>query len=272
MRIDFHLHTRLSDGTLTPAELLNAVRRADVDVFAVTDHDTLAGFAALRGEKGLIPGVEVTAGLHGREVHIVGLGFAPDDRDFAAFLGGIRATRRQRLQQLITRLPDEVKRGLTFTALCEDPDARHADALGRLHLARALIRRGGVASIHDAFALHLGDDYTVDAGLEPYPHPTVCRDAIRAAGGIAILAHPGVYPDAGTVEMIMGLGLDGLELDHPNLDPALAAQLAQLATQHGWLASSGSDLHFLGNRKPGAWSPDAVRQRPLLERLGLLAG
>ena len=272
MRIDFHLHTHRSDGTLTPAELLNAVHRAGVDAFAVTDHDTLAGFAALRGEAGLIPGVEVTAGLNGREVHIVGLGIDPDDAAFAAFLAAIRATRRQRLQQLIARLPENVRRGLTFAALCEDPDARHADALGRLHLARALLRRGGVANIHDAFALHLGDDHTVDAGLEPYPHPTVCRDAIRAAGGVAILAHPGVYPDAGTVTALMAHGLDGLELDHPNLDPDLATQLAALAATHGWLASAGSDLHFLGNRKPGGWSPDDARQQPLLERLGLRAG
>ncbi len=211
MRSDFHLHTHLSDGVPTPRELLAAVRRAKIDAFAVTDHDTLAGWRALAGEPGLIPGVEVTAGLAGREIHIVALGIDPEHQGFAAFLAGIRALRIRRLTQLIARLGDNVRRGLSIDELASEGDARHADSLGRLHLAKALVRRGGVATVADAFNHHLGDDYLVDADLEPYPHPTVAAHAIRAAGGVALLAHPGIYRTRDAVAPLLDLGLDGLE-------------------------------------------------------------
>jgi predicted metal-dependent phosphoesterase TrpH len=269
MRCDFHLHTRLSDGLPTPRELLAAVRKAGLDAFAVTDHDTLAGWRALAGEPGLVPGVEVTAGLAGREIHVVALGIDPEHQGFAAFLAGIRQLRVRRLTQLIARLGEEVRRGLTIDALASEGDARHADALGRLHLAKALVRRGGVATVADAFNHHLGDDYLVDAELEPYPQPTVAAEAIRAAGGVALLAHPGVYRTCAAVIPLLELGLDGLECNHPNLDPALAAELTAHAQARGLLISSGSDLHFLGGtRKPGEWNLDQA-QAPLLERLGI---
>jgi hypothetical protein len=268
VRCDFHLHTHHSDGTLPPRELLAAVRRAGLDRFAVTDHDTLAGSAALRGEAGLVTGVEITAGLDGREIHIVGLGFAADDAAFAAVLSGIRAIRLERLEALIARLPARISRGLTMDELRREPEFSHVDAFGRLHLAKMLIKRGGVASIGAAFDQHLGDDHTADAGLAPYPHPALCCAAIHAAGGVAILAHPGVHGDIGRIAALAALGCDGIEIDHPNLAPELAAPLRELAARQGLLVSSGSDLHFLGARRPGGWCLDAELISPLLDRIG----
>ncbi len=269
MLCDFHLHTHHSDGIIPPARLLAMVRHAGVEHFAVTDHDTLAGFAAMRGAAGLVAGVEMTAGLDGREIHLVGLGIDPDHQPFIAQLAGIRAIRLARLAALALRLPAAVGRGVTLAELQADRDYAHVEAFGRLHLAKALVKRGGMASIQAAFAEHLGDDHTVDAGLPPYPHPRDCCRAIQGAGGVAILAHPGIYATVARVAEVLDCGCDGIELDHPNLAPAFAVELKALAGSRGLLASSGSDLHFPGSRKPGAWSLAGDGHAALLRRLGL---
>jgi 3',5'-nucleoside bisphosphate phosphatase len=253
MRVDFHLHTDRSDGQLSPREILAAVRREQVGAWSVTDHDSLAAFGELRGEAGLVPGVEITASHDGREVHVVGLGIDPDHGGLADFLAGIRAQRRVRLSALIARLPASASRGLAIA----DLDDGRAEALGRNHLARALVRRGGVPSLQRAFADHLADEHIAD--------PSV-TSAIRAAGGLAILAHPGIYGSRAAVEPLVAQ-CDGLELAHPGLDPALARELAALCDERGLYASAGSDLHFLGARRPGMFTVEDARLRPLLARL-----
>jgi hypothetical protein len=264
--IDLHLHTHHSDGVLSPRDLLTAVRKAGVDRFAVTDHDTMRGWAALAGEAGLIPGVEITAGHHGREIHIVGLGIDPGNAALTTLLTNIRACRIRRLTVLIDRLPDEVRRGLTMADLASDPAARQSDTLGRLHLAKSLLRRGGIATIGDAFSQYLGDEHTSDSELEAFPDVAAVAAYIQSAGGVAILAHPGVYKDLSLIKVLVTCGLDGIEVNHPNLDPSLHADLLSLARERQLLISSGSDLHFLGRRTPGDWSLGDAHQA-LLERL-----
>ncbi len=266
MRVDLHLHTHHSDGQLAPRELLAAVRQQQVEHWAVTDHDTLLGWQALAGEAGLIPGVEITAGFAGREVHVVALGIDPLDAGLLTLLAEIRALRLRRLTVLIARLPDDIRRGLTLDLMRVDPYAQASDSFGRLHLARSIVRRGGVPSVHEVFAQHLGDEHTSDAELEPYPLPGVVAEIVRAAGGVTILAHPGIYGTLAAIEPLMAQGLDGLEVNHPNLDPGLHATLLSAAKARGWLISAGSDLHFLGARRPGGWSMDDLH-RPLLERI-----
>jgi len=260
MRLDFHLHTRLSDGGLSPAELLAAVRRARLDCWAVTAHDTLAGYQQLRHEPGIVPGVEVTAGRDGHEVHIVALGFAPDDAAFAQFLAGIRALRERRLTLIIADLGLAAR--LPLAALREGG----AEALTRHHLAQVLVRIGRCASVAEAFADCLSDGQLAGLALPPYPTPEEAGAAIRAAGGVAILAHPGIYGDRAAIEAQLP-GCDGLEIKHPNLDAGLAAELTALARARGLLASCGSDLHYLGARQPGDCQVGAAEVAPLLARI-----
>jgi 3',5'-nucleoside bisphosphate phosphatase len=267
VRVDFHLHTHHSDGQLAPRELLAAVHSQQVDWYAVTDHDSLKGWQALKDEPGLVCGVEITAGHDGREVHIVGLGVDPQNPGLNTLLADIRAIRLRRLEVLIARLPENVRRGLTLDALKEDPFGRASETFGRLHLAKAIIRRGGAASVNDAFAQHLGDEHVSDGTLESFPTPRTVGEAIRAAGGVALLAHPGIYGSFAAIEPLMAQGLDGLEANHPNLDASLHATVLGAAKERGWLMSAGSDLHFLGARKPGFWSLGELH-KPLLARLG----
>lgn len=265
MRLDFHLHTHCSDGAHPPAELLAAVRRARLDAWAVTDHDTLAGWRALAGEAGLVPGVEVTAEHGGHEVHIVGLGVDPDDAPFAAFLAAIRATRRERLTRLIASLSEDARLRL------DDLGGGVADSLSRSHLAQALVRLGRAHSISAAFNELIGDAHCAVLGLPPYPSPRAVAEAVRAAGGVAILAHPYVYGDLAVVEALLAHGLDGLETVHAGCPPEFGDGLRALAGRYGLLESCGSDTHWLGgSRQPGDQRLDRERAAPLLGRIGAL--
>jgi len=267
MRVDFHLHTYHSDGLLAPAELLAAVRQERLDAFAVTDHDSLRGWQALSGEAGLVCGIELTCSHQGREIHVVGLGLRHDDAVFSAFCASIRQRREERLALLIARLPERHRQGLSLADL---RDAT-SESLGRLHLARVLVRRGAVATINAAFERWLGDERTTDTNLPPFPTLREGAERLRAAGGVALLAHPGLYGSAKVVAELLDQGLDGLEINHPQLAPDTATALAELATARRCYASSGSDLHFLGARRPGQWHLEHPGFSRLCARLGLAA-
>ncbi len=269
--MDLHLHTSASDGTLEPQALAAAVRRQGVDLWAVADHDTLAGWRELAGQPGLVPGVEATAGADGREIHIVGLGIDPDHAGLADLLAGNRALRRRRIEVLISRLPAKLAGGMTPDDVARLGAPRVPDSLTRLHLARALVARGCLCSTSRAFADYLGDEHAADAGLPQFPSVRATAEAIRAAGGLAILAHPGQHGSMPAIEALMAEGLDGLEVRHPGLDTTLAAAMDARAAETGWWCSAGSDLHYLGARRPGMCRLDAAREDRMRRRLVLEA-
>ncbi len=261
--VDLHLHSYASDGDLPPLHVASAARKAWLSHWALTDHDTLAGWRAAAGSPGLVCGVEVTAGAEDREVHIVGLGIDPEHVELNDLLADIRNRRVERLDALLARLPADVRRGLT-AAEVKPPEA---DSVGRLHLARALTRNGGVASVRDAFAFHLADEHLADATLPQFPPIAAVAAAIRAAGGIAILAHPGAYRTL-AVATRLAEGLDGVECAHPGLDAELQCGLLELCAKRGLLVSLGSDTHRISaTRRPGCVRLAASLMAPLLERL-----
>ena len=270
LKVDFHLHTWCSDGHWSPSELLSAVRGAGVDWFVVSDHDTLAGFRRLRGTAGLLPAVEASADHLGREVHVVGLGIDPDHAELNAFLAETRRVRVERITALLARIPEEARGSLTVADLRDDRDPDAGQSLGRAHLARALVRNHGVATMSEAFSRWLGDDHLTDTGLPAFPGLRATAEMLRAAGGVAILAHPGVYHEAALVGELMQQGtLDGIESSHPGLDATLALSIASQAKEYGWLESCGTDLHGPGRRRPGDAKLSDERLAPLLVRLGV---
>jgi predicted metal-dependent phosphoesterase TrpH len=269
VKVDYHLHTWCSDGAMAPADMLALIRREGVESFAITDHDTCAGWALLRGTPGLLCGVEATGGHDDREIHIVGLGIDPDHPQLSELLQRIRALREVRITALIARLPLEVSRGLTLDDVRDHrPHAGHA--LSRNHLARALVKRGGVPTYRDAFDRHLGDEYIRDPNLPSFPPVAEVTAAIRAAGGVSLLAHPGMYRHLEVISSLVELGCDGMEVVHPHLDPTLAAAMQARAQERGWLMSVGTDTHVMGSRRPGQCVLEESKLRPLLERLGVV--
>lgn len=263
MKSDFHLHTHCSDGGLSPLELRSAVRHNGLRFWAVTDHDSLAGWQALAGEWGLITGVEITGELDQHEIHIVGLGFDPQHAGLLRFLADIRSVRRVRLERLIASVGESAR-------LTVDQLSPTAETLTRSHLADALIKLGRATRIGEVFDTLIGDAQCASLDLPPYPTPVEVVNAIHAAGGVAILAHPGIYKTAEAIQPLLDTpGLDGVETCHPKLDPVLAMQLQAMTEGRRQLESCGSDTHWLGAREPGRPHLPSDRIHPLLRRLGV---
>ena len=269
MKVDFHLHTWCSDGAMAPPELLSAVRAQGVDAFAVTDHDTCAGWRQLKGAAGMIAGVEATGDHDHREIHVVGLGIDPDHPGLAQLLADIRAIRERRIVALLARLPSEVRRGVELDDV-RDTRPGAGEALSRNHLARALVQRGGVRTFRAAFDQYLADEHVRDPSLPTFPALKLICETLRAAGGVAILAHPGMYRTLETISGLMEQGCDGLEVEHPHLERPLAEAMRSEAQARGWLMSVGSDTHVLGARQPGQLQLADHLIAPLLQRLGIV--
>ena len=271
---DFHTHTLRSDGILTPAELVTAAAASGVKVLAITDHDTLAGVRELRasGETpaGLevIPGIEINTVVIDRdhvlegEVHILGIGVDPDDEALEAALAQQRDARRLRFEMMVGKLRDL---GMPIEAALETlPATTDEDALGRPRLARALIAAGHAESVEDAFNRHLSHGraaYVPREGLGP----RAALGAIRAAGGLASLAH---YSEASDhldfLRELIDMGLNGLEVHYRAFDPDTVRTMRRIATDHRLVWTGGTDYH--GDRETYAeahaqfWNPAEVAE------------
>jgi predicted metal-dependent phosphoesterase TrpH len=274
--IDLHPHTLRSDGLLTPSQLLEAAAAAGVKLLAITDHDTLAGVRELRrgplpAGLELLPGIEINTVAENRgdvmegEVHVLGLGVDPDDDALEAALALQRDARRLRFEKMVQKLRDQDVP--IDGALDSLPATTDEDALGRPRLARALIKCGYATSVEDAFRQHLSKGrpaYVPRQGLGPAD----AIRAIRAAGGMASLAHYAEAPDhLDWVRSLIDMGLNGLEVYYRAYDQATVSMLSTIAADLGLVMTGGTDYH--GDRETYAeahaelWVPpeagDAVR-------------
>jgi hypothetical protein len=277
--VDLHTHTIRSDGTLEPAELVAAAATAGVRVLAITDHDSLAAVRELRSAGAvpagltLIPGVEINAVTHGAydgpdgELHILGYGVDPADEAFEAALAGQRDARQDRFERAVGALR---ALGLPIDDQVAALDRGALDSLGRPTIARCLVAAGHVTSVDDAFRQLLGRGrpaYVPRDGLGPLE----AIAAIRAAGGIASLAHFSEatgHPDV--LDELQAGGLVGLEVHYRAFDADTVERLAAVAAARGLLATGGSDYHgdtgTYAEHHAALWVPSAVG-RALIERL-----
>lgn len=247
VRADLHAHTTFSDGQHAPEELVRLAREAGLTHLAVTDHDTVEGLAraaAAADQAGLvlICGIEVTAQLGPREVHVLGHFVDPGSAELARLHADASGLRRGRMERMVARA---VAEGLPVTM--EDVEKfAEGVTLGRPHLARALVARGHVASVQDAFDLWLGDGKPLALPRARPPAAEVIR-IIRAAGGTATLAHPAVNRvHHHELQRLRDAGLAGIEAHHPRHSPGDAEVFADMALEFGLVATSGSDFHGLG--------------------------
>jgi len=242
-RIDLHMHTTASDGLLEPAALVSAVQNANLQIFSVTDHDTVDALPEVEAQARalglrLIPGIELSAMWHRVEFHILGYFVDPADAALLAFLQARREARRTRLQAMLNRL-----RALGMTVHAEEVLARAQDGnVGRPHLARVLVDLGFVASTDEAFERYLGDGRPA---YVPRPDVTV-SEAIRViqlAGGLASLAHPGLHNRDDAMPDLVAAGLDAVEAYHVCHSAGNTAHYRRLAERRGLLVTGGSDFH-----------------------------
>ncbi|MGA4875247.1 PHP domain-containing protein [Streptomyces lydicamycinicus] len=252
MRIDLHTHSTASDGTDTPAELVRNAAAAGLDVVALTDHDTVGGHAearaALPAGLTLITGAELSCRLDGVSLHMLAYLFDPEEPELARERELVRDDRVPRAQGMVAKLRD------LGVPLTWEQVARIAGdgAVGRPHIATALVDLGIVPSVSDAFTSEwLANDgraYVEKHELDPF-------DAIRlvkAAGGVTVFAHPlavkrgSCVPESAIAELAAA-GLDGIEVDHMDHDAPTRARLRGMAAELGLLTTGSSDYH--GSRK-----------------------
>ena len=274
--IDLHTHTTRSDGLVPPADLVQSAFEAGVRLLAITDHDNLAGYrdataaSAVPPGMTLLPGVEINAivprdlGLWEGELHILGFGMDPGDDAFETALAAQRGTRRARFERMIVRLRDL---GLPIDDQVARRSPADEDALGRPTVARAMIEAGYVGSVDEAFSRYLSWDkpaYVARTGLDPIE----AISAIRAAGGLPVLAHFSEAPARVPVlRELVDAGLGGLEVYYRSFDAPTVFGVGEVATALGLVPTGGTDYH--GDFGPYAeshamlWVPPEVAPRLL---------
>lgn len=250
--IDLHTHTVFSDGTTTPEESAALAAAAGLTAVALTDHDTLDGWermaaACAAAGVGFVPGVELSAELDGRSVHLLGYWVDPAHEPLRAECERLRAERDRRARVMVDRL---AAHGVPVTW---DEVAAIAGVapVGRPHLATALVAHGAAADIDDAFATWLREDGPVHEPKHAL-HPDDAVRLIAAAGGAAVLAHPGTsFGDPATaapvLDRLRAAGLRGLETDHPAHDEQSMRAWRAAAVARELLVTGASDFH--GERK-----------------------
>ena len=270
--IDLHLHTTASDGTLRPSALVERAQQAGIRTLSVTDHDTMVGVpAAAEAAAGLglefLPGIEITAVLGRRDVHVLGYFLDPGPPGLESFLQAQLKDRLERARKMIGLLRD-LGAPLNMDTLLEQSEA-DGRAVARPLIARALVQARHVSSEQEAFDRWLGDGrpaYVPRQGASP---ADVVR-LISRVGGVSALAHPGLLDRDDLIPSLAKAGLAALEVYHSEHDSSKQAHYTKLATQHDLAASGGSDYHgpdhhrakFLG--KVGLPREEFM---PLLQRL-----
>lgn len=248
--IDLHAHTTASDGALTPRQLAWEAKKAGLTACAITDHDTVSGvkdFLNSCVEAGVegVPGVEISVKYSG-EMHIVGLYVDYENEEFLNKLYKLEHSREIRNKKMIARC---CELGFEITEdevlACKDP--KYDGSIGRPHIAQVFIKRGYAKDKNEAFDKYLKKGKCCYVGRELYtPHDTIAM--IKAAGGIAVLAHP-IYISRNYDELykivseLKSFGLDGVECRYWEYDDEFTEMITELCEQLGLLKSGGSDFH-----------------------------
>jgi predicted metal-dependent phosphoesterase TrpH len=246
--IDLHTHTDRSDGTFSPAELVRRAAGLEIEVLGLTDHDTTAGLdEAVATAVGLgvevVPAVELSAELDGTSVHVLGYWMDPGDRALQEELSRLRDDRFRRGELMVQKL-----RSLGLQVSFER--VREIAAGGNIvrpHVAQAMVEAGVVATEAEAFDRWIADGRPAHVPKHAL-HPVEAVGLIRRAGGVAVLAHPGMWVDEDSVpdeliEAMAEAGMAGLEVDHTDHDAAQRERYRSMAERLGLIATGGSDCH-----------------------------
>jgi len=242
--IDLHSHSTASDGEYPPARVAALAAEAGVSVWALCDHDSMAGIPAAAEAAGahgirLVPGIELSAFLDRREIHVLGHFVDPASEAVRSFEGLLAHHRRMRMGEIVARL------AAVGVAVQPDDIEKFAGGkiLGRPHVARALVEQGYVSSVREAFDRWLGEGKPAFVGR----YRLEAKDAIalvRAAGGTASVAHPGLSKvERGDLSRLAAWGLAGVEADHPEQVPSMREKYRRLAAELDLVPTAGSDFH-----------------------------
>lgn len=270
MRIDLHLHSTASDGSLSPTALVDAARAGGLDIISLADHDTTAGVAAAAaagtGSLHVIPGIEVSTTHEAGELHMLGYFIDPGNAALQRYAAGALEARRERMRGMLERLG---RLGVTVPfAEVEAAAGPEAHSMGRPHLARALVLRGYVPTFADAFERYIGD---AGPAFLPTDLVSACRaiEMIHAAGGLAVWAHPRPDQFERDIRRFVTWGLDGVECFRPRSDAADSVRLETVSRELGLLVTGGSDWHGPWHGRLGSFAVSEDEVSAFLERGGI---
>jgi len=247
---DLHLHTNFSDGTFTPEELAAEAKRHELRAIALTDHDTMEGCARTAAacrdaDIQFVPAAELTAEQDGIELHLLGYFLDSENETLKEQLTKFQEVRQTRIVEITERLRNlgvQLEAESVFRlANCRAP--------GRPHVARAMVKEGYVGSLDEAFDRFLKKGKP--AWAPKYKMSAVeAIELIHHAGGLAVLAHPGLSRADETIDALIRSGLDGLECFHTKHSTYMTEHYLELAEQHGLAVTGGSDCHGMSKGKP----------------------
>ncbi|KXG76892.1 Phosphoribosyl 1,2-cyclic phosphate 1,2-diphosphodiesterase [Fervidicola ferrireducens] len=244
MRVDLHIHTIYSDGTLTPEQVVDKAFSLKLRAIAITDHDTVEGIepALNRAKEYLsfevIPGIEINSFYLDEEVHILGYYIDWKSSILRLTLKALQEERIERTKRIIEKLKD-----LGIEINLEDISEKASCAsIGRPHIAMALVEKKVVSSIEEAFEFYLDKGkpaYVPREKITPY----YAVDIVKKSGGISVLAHPGKVKNQSIVKSLINYGIQGIEVYHKDHDEEKVQYYQSIAAKYGLLMTGGSDCH-----------------------------
>ena len=270
--VDLHLHTTASDGRLTPTELINLVASRGLETIAITDHDSTEGLdEALEAGKAfpqltVIPGMELSTDVPGNEIHILAYFIPSNDKHLQETLQRFRQGRLRRAERMVEKLNDLGVR-IEWQRVQE---IAGEGAVGRPHIALAMVEKGYVSRTREAFDVYIGRNGPAYAERDKLTAQEAIT-LIKGWRGVAVLAHPADIPDLDkTLKELKSAGLAGMEVFYARYSEEKIKELADVARRHGLVPCGGSDYHALDDRGeplPGTMGPPLE----VVERLEKLA-
>ena len=271
MRADLHVHTTASDGTESPEQVVALASAMGLGCLAIADHDTLEGIGPAvqegrRRKLEVLPAIELGTEHRGQEIHMLGYLVDLSSRQLLSELAYFRRTRLERVTGMVNRL-----NGLGFPIVRERVlEIAGGGSVGRPHIARALVETGRVGSVEEAFELYIGDGRPGFVPRYKYSPAKAVR-LIRSAGGVPVLAHPGLAPADELIPALIPEGLQGIEVYHPSHTPQVSDYYLSLCRRLGLLATGGSDYHGAANKKHNCLGAYTVSGR-VVDEIKHLAG
>lgn len=248
---DLHMHSTHSDGKLTVEEIIHHAKNMNLKCISITDHDTIDGTVEAinfkdKGNVDIIPGIEFSTLYEGEEIHILGYLFDCYDKEFNSFIRNMQEHRSDRAVKIIDKFRS-IGIDLTMEELLQKS---RGESIGRPHFAYLLMEKGYASSVQDAFKKYLlpGSVCYVER-FKITPEDTIKR--IREAGGVSILAHPGLIKNQDLVKSILEMKIDGIEVYHSKHTSKQNREYYYLARENQLFITGGSDCHSkIPNEKP----------------------
>ena len=274
-RVDLHIHTFYSDGLNSPGEILDIVRGKKLKAFAICDHDNLQGYREIKklltpSDPELITGVELSAGKGDDDIHLLGFLFDPDSPALNKALADFREKRNRRGEIMLSKLK---KLGVDIPLEMVKEIAGNS-AIGRPHVADALLKAGAVNSYDAAFGKYIGDKGPAYVAKENMTSADAIN-LIHEAGGLTVLAHPGIGQISRFIGDLVAMGLDGIEIYHPNHTSRHRNNYMKIADDNNLLMTGGSDYHgrdrkygLIGSEPVSSRLLDALKERYNLKNRG----